>query len=212
MTTPPPSLPPRPSVGRSSFAIAMKDYTFIRPGIAVSISAVTLAVALVIGFWLIVSLRGAAATVETGARTVETLHRYNAGLEVWREMITSTDPAYRRPEAVAQRDSIGRNLREQLARLGTDMTDPADHERVQQVLDGLTRTDPSISATARSAMIVLLAKQDSAMFKAAKTSQDAVLLSAALLGLTVIAAGMLVIPMAWLYIRYKRGATIEVKV
>jgi len=210
MTTPP--LPPRPSVGRSSFAIAMKDYTFIRPGIAVSISAATLALALVIGFWLIVSLRGAAATVESGARTVETLHRYNAGLEVWREMVTSTDPAYRRPEAVAQRDRIGRTLREQLARLGNTMTDPADHERVQQVLEGLTRTDPSISTAARQAMIVLLAKQDSAMFKAAKTSQDAVLLSAALLGLTVFAAGMLVIPMAWLYIRYKRGATIEVKV
>jgi len=190
----------------------MKDYTFIRPGIAVSISAATLAVALVIGFWLIVSLRGAAATVETGARTVETLHRYNAGLEVWRQMVTSTDPAYRRPEAVAQRDSIGRALREQLARLGNEMTDPDDHERVQQVLEGLTRTDPSISTAARQAMIVLLAKQDAAMFKAAETSQKAVLLSAALLGLTVVAAGMLVIPMAWLYIRYKRGATIEAKV
>jgi len=210
MTTPP--LPPRPSVGRSSFAIAMKDYTFIRPGIAVSISAATLALALVIGFWLIVSLRGAAATVESGARTVETLHRYNAGLEVWREMVTSTDPAYRRPEAVAQRDSIGRTLREQLATLRNNMTDPADHERVHQVLEGLTRTDPSISTAARQAMIVLLAKQDSAMFKAAETSQKAVLLSAALLGLTVVAAGMLVIPMAWLYVRYKRGATIEVKV
>jgi len=211
MTTPPP-LPPRPSVGRSSFAIAMKDYTFIRPGIAVSISAVTLVVALVIGFWLIASLRSAAATVENGARTVETLHRYNAGLEVWREMVTSTDPAYRRPEALAQRDSIGRTLREQLARLGTNMTDANDQERVQQILEGLTRSDPSVGTTARQAMIVLLAKQDSAMFKAAKTSQDAVVLSAALLGLTVLAAGMLVIPMAWLYVRYKRGATIEVKV
>ena len=210
MTTPP--LPPRPSVGRSSFAIAMKDYTFIRPGIAVTISAATLALALVVGFWLIMSLRGAATTVANGARTVETLHRYNAGLEVWRQMVTSTDPAYKRPEAVAQRDSIGRALREQLARLGTEMTDAADLERVQEVLEGLTRTDPAIGTQARQAMIVLLAKQDSAMFKAAQTSQDAVLLSAALLALTVVAAGMLVIPMAWLYVRYKRGATIEVKV
>jgi hypothetical protein len=210
MTTPPPPL--RPSVGRSSFAIAMKDYTFIRPGIAVSISAATLALALVVGFWLIVSLRGAASTVANGARTVETLHRYNAGLEVWRQMVTSTDPAYKRPEAIAQRDSIGRALREQLARLGTEMTGANDQERVQQVLEGLTRTEPSIGTQARQAMIVLLAKQDSAMFKAAQVSQDAVLLSAALLALTVVAAGMLVIPMAWLYIRYKRGATIEVKV
>jgi hypothetical protein len=201
-----------PSVGRSSFAIAMKDYTFIRPGIAVSISAATLAVALVIGFWLIVSLRGAAATVEHGARTVETLHRYNAGLEVWREMATSADPRYRRPEAIAQRDSMGRALRSQLADLANSMTDEREAEMVRNVLGGLTSTAPGAGVEARGAMIVLLAKQDSAMFHAAQASQDAVLLSAALLALTVLAAGMLVIPMAWLYIRYKRGATIEVKV
>lgn len=33
-----------------------------------------------------------------------------------------------------------------------------------------------------------------------------------MLALTVVAAGTLVIPMAWLHIRYKRGATIEVRV
>ena len=74
----------------------MKDYTFIRPGIAVTISAVTLALALVIGLWLIVSLNEAARTVARGARTSATLHRYNAGLEVWRQMATSTDPGFRR--------------------------------------------------------------------------------------------------------------------
>ena len=46
----------------------------------------------------------------------------------------------------------------------------------------------------------------------AQTSQQAVLLSAILLALTIIAAGMLIVPMAWLYVRYKRGAAIEVKV
>jgi len=201
-----------PSVGRSSFAIAMQHYTVIRPGFAVLISAVTLVLALVIGVWLIASLRGAAATVEQGARTVETLHRYNAGLEVWREMVTATDPASRRPEAVAQRDSIGRRLREELTALQLEMADTVDKERVRQVLEGLTRSEPSIGTEARQAMIVLLAKQDSAMFRAAEISQHAVLLSTGLLTLTVLAAGMLVIPMAWLYIRYKRGATIEVKV
>ncbi len=211
MTTPP-GLPPRPSVGRSSFAIAMKDYTFIRPGIAVSISAVTLVVALVLGFWLIGSLRSAAATVEQGARTVETLHRYNAGLEVWREMTTSTDPAYRRPEVVAQRDSIGRALRGQLADLANSMPDAREQDLVRSVLGGITSGGGGQSGTdARQAMIVLLARQDSAMFQAAQVSQDAVVVAAALLAVTVLAAGMLVIPMAWLYIRYKRGATIEVK-
>jgi len=213
MTNPPAGLPSRPSVGRSSFAFAMKDYTFIRPGIAVTISAFTLALALVIGLWLVFSLREAAQTATRGARTSETLHRYNAGLEVWREMATSPDPRFRRAEAVAQRDSLGRSLRMQLADLGTTM--PDDHERalVQTVLGGLTSssTGQVPSTDARQAMIVLLAKQDAAMFQAAQASQQAVLLAALLLALTIIAAGMLIVPMAWLYVRYKRGATIEVK-
>ena len=37
-------------------------------------------------------------------------------------------------------------------------------------------------------------------------------LAAVLLALTVLAAGTLVVPMAWLYLRHNRGATIEVKV
>jgi hypothetical protein len=201
-----------PPVGRSSFAIAMKDYTFIRPGIAVSISAATLVLALIIGLWLIVSLRRAADTVERGAHTAEALHGYNAGLEVWRDMVTSTDPAYRRPEVIAQRDSIGRTLRVQLADLANSMTDERDQDLVRSILGGLTSTATGPGTEARQAMIVLLAKQDSAMFQAAQASQSAVLLSAALLALTVLAAGMLVVPMAWLYIRHKQGATIDVKV
>jgi Ca2+/Na+ antiporter len=193
----------------------MKDYTFIRPGIAVTISAVTLALALVIGVWLIASLNEAAQTVTHGANTVETLHKYNAGLEVWRQMSTSTDAAYRRPEAVAQRDSIGRELRVQLAGLANSMTDERERTLVQNVLLGISgSTVPGSreALDARASMIVLLAKQDSAMFHAAKASQQAVLLSAILLALTIVAAGTLIVPMAWLYVRYKRGATIEVKV
>src|SRR5213596_2004559 len=128
MTTPPPG---RPSVGRSSFAIAMKDYTFIRPGIAVTISAATLALALAIGMWLIFSLREAAQTVSRGAHTSETLHRYSAGLEVWREMATSADPRFRRVEAVAQRDSLGRMLRGQLSDLATGLPEERERDLVQ---------------------------------------------------------------------------------
>ncbi|HWC72309.1 MAG TPA: hypothetical protein VG454_00130 [Gemmatimonadales bacterium] len=214
MTTQSPT-PPRPSVGRSSFAIAMKDYTFIRPGIAVTISAVTLALALVIGIWLILSLREAAATVAHGANTVQTLHKYNAGFEVWRQMTTGTEAGYKRPEAIAQRDSIGRQLRVEMADLANSMNDSRERDLVQSVLLGLTSTSTAGSREAqeaREAMIVLLARQDSAMFHAAHASQQAVLLSAVLLALTIIAAGMLIVPMAWLYVRYKRGATIEVKV
>jgi hypothetical protein len=192
----------------------MKDYTFIRPGIAVTISAATLSLALIIGLWLIFSLKDAATTVTRGAQTVETLHRYNAGLEVWRQMATGTDPAYQRPEAVAQRDSIGRELRVQLSGLANNMNDARERDLVQSVLLGLTGATPGSreALDARAAMIVLLAKQDSAMFHAAQASQQAVLLSAILLALTIVAAGTLIVPMAWLYVRYKRGATIEVKV
>jgi hypothetical protein len=212
MTTPAPGLPPRPSVGRSSFAVAMKDYTFIRPGIAVTISAVTLALALIIGLWLIFSLSQAAATVTRGARTSASLHRYNAGLEVWREMATGTDPRLRRAEAVAQRDSLGKRLRIELSDLASSMTDQHERGLVQTTLGGLTSTGTGAGTDARQAMIVLLAKQDSALFQAARASQQAVLLSAVLLALTIIAAGMLIVPMAWLYVRFKRGAAIEVKV
>jgi hypothetical protein len=125
-------------------------------------------------------------------------------------MVTSSDPAYGRPEAVARRDSLGRALRAQLAGLATSMTDARG--LVHAVLEGMTRTQPRVRTEARQAMIVLLARQDDALFQAAEESQRAVLYSAILLALTVLAAGMLVIPMAWLYIRYKRGATIEVKV
>jgi len=193
----------------------MKDYTFIRPGIAVTISAVTLALALLIGLWLIVSLREAAATASHGATTVQTLHKYNAGFEVWRQMATGTDAGYKRPEAIAQRDSIGRELRVELSGLANTMKDSRERDLVQNVLLGLTSTSTTggrEAQEAREAMIVLLAKQDSALFHAAKVSQQAVLLSAVLLALTIIAAGMLIVPMAWLYVRYKRGATIEVKV
>jgi hypothetical protein len=210
MTTPP--MPSRPSAGRSSFAIAMKDYTFIRPGIAVTISAATLIIALILGLDLVTSLQRAARTVQAGATAVQTLHQYSAGLEVWRQMATSTDPAYRRPEAVAQRDSLRHHLQDQLVQLSHALADTGDQELVHQVLEGLTTTDAAVTTAARAAMIVLQAHEDNAMFEAAEASQRGVLLAAALLGLTIVAAGTLVIPMAWLYIRYKRGATIEVKI
>src|SRR5881397_2512988 len=91
MTTPPPT-PSRPSVGRSSFAIAMKDYTFIRPGIAVTISAATLLAALFIGLLLIRSLGHAARTGETGATAVWTRHRFTAVLEWGRILRPATIP------------------------------------------------------------------------------------------------------------------------
>src|SRR5206468_2625026 len=130
--------PPRPSVPRSSFAAALKDYTFIRPGIAVSISAACLIAAVIIGVFLIGSLKRAT------------------------------------------------------------------------VIKGLQAGNVGLNEAGRQAMVVVLARQDEAMLEAVGVSQRAVLLSAVLIALTVVAAGTLVVPMAWLYIRFKRGALIRV--
>ena len=196
---------------RSSFAIAMKDYTFIRPGIAITITAATLVAALIIGVLLIKSLAHASGTVDRGARSSELLHRYNARYEVWRSMATSTDPNFQRPEAVAQRDSLRNDLQLELSRFGDALGSQQEKDLVQQVLEGLASTDYQTTNKARQAMIVLLARQDASLFEAAETSQRGVVMAAVLLALTILAAGMLIVPMAWLYVRYKRGAAIEVK-
>ena len=196
---------------RSSFAIAMKDYTFIRPGIAVTISAATLVAALGIGVLLIKSLAHASATVDRGARASELLHRYNARYEVWRSMATTTDPTFQRPEAQAQRDSLRNDLQLELSRFGNGLPSQQEKDLVQQVLEGLASTDYQTTNKARQAMILLLARQEATLFEAAETSQQGVLLAAVLLALTILAAGLLIVPMAWLYVRYKRGAAIEVK-
>jgi prophage DNA circulation protein len=200
------------SMPRSSFAIAMKDYTLIRPGIAVTISAATLVAALIIGVLLIQSLAHASATVSRGAQASEMLHRYNARYEVWRSMATSSDPMYRGTEVIAQRDSIRSALQGELSRFGASLAAAQEKDLVQQVLDGLSSTDAAPTTKARQAMIVLLHDQDTALFDAAEASQRGVLLAAVLLALTILAAGLLIVPMAWLYVRYKRGAAIEVKV
>jgi len=200
------------SMPRSSFAIAMKDYTLIRPGIAVTISAATLVAALIIGVLLIKSLAHASATVTSGAQASELLHRYNARYEVWRSMATSSDPMYKGATVVAQRDSIRSGLQGELSRFAASLASAQEKDLVQQVLDGLASTDAQTTTKARQAMIVPLHDQDTALFDAAEASQRGVVLAAVLLALTILAAGLLIVPMAWLYVRYKRGAAIEVKV
>lgn len=204
-------MPPRLSVNRSSFAFAMKDYTFIRPGIAVTISAVTLLVAFVFGIDLIHSLNRASTTVRTGAQVSQTLHSYSAAYEVWHQMATSSDPAYKTAQAAAQRDTLREHLRTNLSGLAKTLSD-TDQAQVRTIIEGLGNTDATASTNARQAMTVLLGRQDAALFEAAEASHEGVWITAVLLGLTVIAAATLVVPMAWIYIRYKRGATIEVKV
>src|SRR5256885_16291608 len=170
MSTPQP--PSRMSMPRSSFAIAMKDYTFIRPGIAITVSAITLLAALLFGVVLIKSLRKASETTSQGARTSAALHIYNAKYEVWREMATTTDPAFKKPEAIAQRDSMRANLQASLSRLETALPDEPEKDLVRQVLVGLASTDQAATDKARQAMIVLLGQQDRALFEAAETARS----------------------------------------
>lgn len=207
-------MPPRPTLGRSSFAIAMKDYTFIRPGIAVSISAATLVAALIIGSMLIVTLARTAQQVTFGAQMVRTLHGYSAAFAVWRGMVAGGDAAVRTPQARSMRDSLRAALTAELQMLRPEMTDPADQLLVTRVVEGLRAGKVAAGEPAEVAMATLLARHDNALFDAAAAAQEAVLYAAILLALTILAAGTLVVPMAWLYIRYKRsgGAMIEVKV
>jgi len=211
MTTPQ-SMPPRPSVGRSSFAIAMKDYTFIRPGVAVSISAVTLVAALIIGTMLIASLARTAQQITLGAQMVRTLHGYSAAFTVWRGMAAG-ELAVRTPEARKMRDSLRAALTAELQMVRPELADPLDQLLVTRVVEGLRAGVVRLGEPAEQAMATLLVRHDTALFEAAAAAQRAVLYAAILLALTVLAAGMLVVPMAWLYIRYKRagGAMIEVK-
>ena len=83
---------------------------------------------------------------------------------------------------------------------------------MRTILAGLTSAEVGLGTQAHQAMIILLSHQDAAMFRAAETSQSAVFYASILLACAVLAAGMLVVPMAFLYVRYKRGAVIEVKV
>lgn len=201
--------PPRPSTPRGSFAMALKDYTFIRPGIAVSISAACLIAALVVGGVLISSLRGANATVDLARRTMFTLHGYNAALQTWQQLVASEDPQLRNPESVALRDQIRAALRGQLEALRASVADTGFQRLIGTVLQGLEATAAGMDEAGRQAMIVVMTRQDDAMLQALAASQRAVLLSVVLIALTVLAAGTLVVPMAWLYIRFKRGALIQ---
>ncbi|MGH7539308.1 MAG: hypothetical protein ACREMF_11790 [Gemmatimonadales bacterium] len=168
MTTP---QPPRASLQRTSFAIAMKDYPFIRPGIAAMLSAVTLVAACLIGVILIQSLRRASAIVELGTQTVFTLHSYNAALEVWRQMATEDDPKLERPEARERRDNIRSALIGQLTKLRESLGDPSDKELVESVLQGLASTEARQGTEAQQALIVVLSRQDAALFEAVAASQ-----------------------------------------
>ena len=191
---------------RSSLALALQDYRGPRPGVALTIAAVALLAAMVLGVVHVVGLGRAAARLRESQQSIRALHRYNAALEVWRQM------AVGQLEFAAQqrlRDSLAIALRTDLNDLRASMVDSTDRALVSQVLDDLQRPkEPAafeLGVSGREAMILLVSRQEAALFEAATASQRARLLGGALIALTVIAAGILIIPMSWMYVRFKRG-------
>ena len=195
---------------RSSLAIALQDYKGPRPGIALTIAAVALIAALGVGVVHTVLLGRSSAAIREGGVTMRTLHRYTAGLEVWRQMATA---GAQFPDQERLLDSLASALHAQLFGLRDVLTDSLDKALVGEVVSDLEgwRAAPAGTAASdlglrgREAMMVLAARQDSSLFRAAAQSQQSQMFAAILIALTIIAAGVLIIPMSWVYVRYKRG-------
>jgi hypothetical protein len=195
---------------RSSLAIALQDYTGPRPGIALTIAAAALIAALVVGVAHTVMLGRSGAAIAEGGEAMRTLHRYTAALEVWRQMAAQPQQF---PEQRRLRDSLATSLRQQLSSLQRQLGDSTDRELVGEIVADISSWSADrpvaagldLGARGREAMMVLTARQDSALFRAAARYQRSQMFAALLIALTIIAAGVLIIPMSWLYVRYKRG-------
>ena len=188
---------------RSSLAIALEDYKGPRPGIALTIAAVFLLAAIVIGVIHVAMLGKAGNAIEDGSQTIRTLNSYNAALEVWRQLATDTGEVT--PQEAQLRDSIALALQRQFRTLQAELEDSTDQELVDDILDDFTPSEREVGLSGREALIVLKARQDSAIFQAATGWQSSQYLAALIIGLAVIAAGVMIIPMSWAYVRYKRG-------
>ncbi|MEX0691209.1 MAG: hypothetical protein WD934_02725 [Gemmatimonadales bacterium] len=193
---------------RSSLAIALQDYKGIRPGIALTIAAVALMAAIGVGAVHIVLLGRSAATIQDAGQTIRTMHRYDAALEVWRQMATDAEGSAVQGRL---RDSIALALRSDLANVMDATTDTVDRNLIGAIVRALTPAASGqamtfdLASAGREQMILLRGRQDDALFAAAAASQRSQIIGALLIALTVIAAGILIIPMSWVYVRYKRG-------
>ncbi|MSR06107.1 MAG: hypothetical protein EXR93_03415 [Gemmatimonadetes bacterium] len=199
---------------RSSLAIALGQYYTgpVRPGVALTIAAVALLATLVVGVFHVIMLGRSGMAISAGQQTMRMLNRYNAVLEVWRQMAALPEKEIQFPQQIRLRDSIASALRTEFTTLQGTVGDSVDKRLIGSVLSDLAATVPG-SGTGRmdlgtqglGAMIVLSARQDSALFRAAADYQRSQFLAAVLIGLTVIASASLIFPISWAYIRYKQG-------
>lgn len=196
----------RPSMPRSSLAMALQDYRGPRPGIALTIAAAALLVALVVGVFHLMGLGRSAAILADSQRTIQSLNRYNAVLEVWRQMATE-DLQFEQQRQL--RDSLAYTLRTDLEGVRQALTDSTDRALVSTILADLDVSPETpqlrLGVAGREAIIVLTARQDSALLTAASESQRSRVVGAVLIALTVVAAAVLIVPMSWAYVRFKRG-------
>lgn len=198
---------------RSSLAIALQDYKGPRPGIALTIAAVALVAAMVVGVFHVITLGRAGGKIVEAQQTIGTLHRYNAALEIWRTMSLKPDSELRFPQQRVLRDSIQVALTENLTELRGQLADTVDQRLATEVIDDLRQTAAKAQAAStigigeqgRGAMLLLAGRQEQELFAAVDSYRESQLFAAILIGLTVIAAGTLIVPMSWAYIRYKRG-------
>ncbi|MDH4046111.1 MAG: hypothetical protein OEW06_16810 [Gemmatimonadota bacterium] len=186
--------------------MALQDYRGPRPGIALTIAAAALLVALVVGVFHLMGLGRSAAILANSQRTIQTLNRYNATLEVWRQMATGN---LRFEQQRQLRDSLAFVLRTNLDGLRQELTDSTDRMLVSTILADLDVSPATpqlqLGVAGREAIIVLTVRQDSALLTAASESQRSRVIGAVLIGLTVVAAAVLIVPLSWAYVRFKRG-------
>ncbi len=195
---------------RSSLAIALEYYKGPRPGIALTIAAVALIGALIIGVIHVVTLGSDRAVISDGQKTARMLNRYAAGLDMWWQMVLSPDEDS--PDRQRSRDSIGVALRVHLQNLRSELADPMAQLLVNDILESIQKPSSgpaaginTLTTQARSAMIALTARQDSALFQAVARSQRSQLIGAIGTALTLLAAVCLIAPISWVYLRYKAG-------
>jgi len=203
---------PRTSVGRSSLAIALNQYyTGPRPGVALTIAAVALIAAVGVGIAHVMMLGQSGLAISDGQTAMRTLHRYNAALEVWRQMAVLPEKDIKFPEQKKLRDSIAAALRTEITALRSQTKDSTNARLLGTVLADLQPGGADkapmmdLGTNGRGAMIVLAAREDSSLFRAAQRYATSQLFAAVLIGLTVVAAATLIFPMAWAYVRFKRG-------
>jgi hypothetical protein len=173
------------------------EYPAIRPRIAAWLSAAALAAALATGVGLIQSLREAAAAVRRGAQAATLAHSYASGLDAW-------DAA---SGVAAPRESVRADLTVQFRELRADLADSGDVALIDRVITGLRASDEDISAGTRTAMVAFLGRQDAMLFSAAEAAQRAQRYATVLLAFAALAAGVLFVPMVWLWLRHPGSPT-----